>query len=92
MDKVVFSSWEGRVVDNRKGKAPKASKGRDIVFPGPPEGEKALALMGWNGLVVMNPKAEIVGLTLDYLKEVRKLSCGECSVCMIGIDRMAEGK
>ena len=47
MDKVVFSSWEGRVVDNRKGKAPTASKGRDITFPSPPEGEKALALMGW---------------------------------------------
>jgi len=99
MDNVVFSSWEGRVIDNRKGKAPRASKGKNIAFPIPPEGEKVLALIGWNGLVVMNPKADIVGLTLDYLKEVRKLSCGECSVCMIGIDRlldiagqMAEGK
>jgi len=43
-------------------------------------------LMGWNGLVINDPGADIFSLTLAYLKEARKLSCGECSVCMIGID------
>jgi formate dehydrogenase beta subunit len=90
MDTVIFSSWEGRVVDNREGKAPTASKARDSAFPSPPEGGKALALMGWNGLVVMNPEADVVSLTMNYLKEARKLSCGECSVCMIGIDRLLD--
>jgi len=88
MGKVIFSSWSGKIVDNRNDKTPRASKPTDIIFPKPPEEEKVLALMGWNGLVVMNPKADIVSLTLHYLKEIRKLSCGECSVCMIGIDRL----
>jgi formate dehydrogenase beta subunit len=90
MDKVVFSSWNGRVIDNRKGKARKASKGKTVAFPRLPQQDKALAFMGWNGLVVLNPRADIVGLTLDYLQEARKLSCGECSVCMIGIDRLLD--
>lgn len=90
MDKVVFSSWNGKVIDNRKGKTPKAFKGKTVAFPRLPEEEKALAFMGWNGLVVLNPRADILGLTLDYLREARKLSCGECSVCMIGIDRLLD--
>jgi formate dehydrogenase beta subunit len=99
MGKVIFSSWSGKIVDNRNGKTPKASKPADIKLPKPAEEAKVLALIGWNGLVVMNPKADILSLTLHYLKEIRKLSCGECSVCMIGIDRllhimrqMGEGK
>jgi formate dehydrogenase beta subunit len=90
MGNVVFSSWNGRVIDNRKGKTPKAFKGKTVAFPRLPETDKALAFMGWNGLVVLDPRADIVGLTLDYLQEARKLSCGECSVCMIGIDRLLD--
>ena len=99
MGKVIFSCWNGKIVDNRKSKTSKASKPADITFPKPPELEKVLALIGWNGLVVMNTEADIVSLTHHYLKQIRKLSCGECSVCMIGIDKllhimrqMGEGK
>lgn len=90
MGNVIFSSWNGRVIDNRKGKTHKAFKGKAVAFPRLPEEEKALAFMGWNGLVVLSPRADIVGLTQDYLREARKLSCGECSVCMIGIDRLLD--
>ena len=88
MDRVAFSSWNGKIIDNRKGKASKALKSAGVNFPELPE--KADALMGWNGLVVMNPKADIISLTLNYLKEARKISCGECSVCMIGIDTIID--
>jgi formate dehydrogenase beta subunit len=90
MENVIFSTWNGKIVDNRKGKIPRVSMTTDMRFPTLPEGQNALALMGWNGLVVMSPKADIVSLTIDYLKEARKLSCGECSVCMIGIDRLLD--
>ena len=90
MDNVIFSSWNSKIVDNRKGKTSKASKPVDIAFPKPPEEEKSLALIGWNGLVVMDPDADIISLTMNYLKEARKLSCGECSVCRIGIDRLLD--
>jgi len=88
MDNVIFSSWNGKILDNREGKSPKMSESADGRFPKLTEVKRIAALMGWDGLVVMNPKADILSLTLHYLKEIRKLSCGECSVCMIGIDRL----
>ena len=85
MDTVAFSSWNGKVVDNRTGK----TAGKVAVDLPVPEG-KAAAMMGWNGLVVKDSKADIPSLTFNYLKEARKISCGECSVCMIGIDRLLD--
>lgn len=87
MNNIAFSSWNGKVIDNRKGKSPKAA---DIKIPAFPKGEKISAMMGWNGLVVMDGKADVLSLTLGYLREARKVSCGECSVCMIGIDRLLD--
>ena len=87
MNTVAFSSWNGKIVDNRKAPAKKADKAE---LPVELDGRTFGALMGWNGLVVVDPKADIVALTRGYLQEARKLSCGECSVCMIGIDRVQE--
>jgi formate dehydrogenase beta subunit len=83
MNTVSFSSWNGKIVDNRKGKAVKSV---DIKFPAQLSIDNVSAVMGWNGLVVVNPDADIISLTMSYLKEARKLSCGECSVCRIGIE------
>ena len=83
MHTVLFSSWNGNIIDNRKGKVSETLKSVDVKFP-----DNAAALMGWNGLVVMDPSADIISLTMNYLKEARKLSCGECSVCRIGIDML----
>lgn len=89
MKTVEFSSWNGKIVDNRKGAAAKAAKAAPKI-PDRIAGKDFAALMGWNGLVVMDPKADIPSLAAAYLKEARKLSCGECSVCMIGIDRVLD--
>lgn len=90
MNTVAFSSWNGKIVDYRKGKTAKTAKSRDVECPIGHDGQKMKALMGWNGLVVMDAKADIPSLTAGYLKEARKLSCGECSVCMIGIDKVTD--
>jgi formate dehydrogenase beta subunit len=85
MSAVSFSSWNGKIVDNRTGKAAKA------VDAGVPKmlGDKSFtALMGWNGMVIADAGANVPSLALAYLKEARKLSCGECSVCSIGIDKL----
>ena len=65
MDKLEFSSWNGKVVDNRKGKAKKASRAAAVPFPAPVRGEKAAAVMGWNGLVVLEPAADVPSLTVQ---------------------------
>jgi formate dehydrogenase beta subunit len=87
MNAASFSSWNGKIVDNRKGKA---ARSVDIKFPAQLGLDNVSAVMGWNGLVVMDPDADIISLTMNYLKEARKLSCGECSVCRIGIDRLLD--
>jgi formate dehydrogenase beta subunit len=88
MNTVAFSSWNGKILDHRKGAGSKSAKTAELKLPTQPGGKNIAALMGWNGLVVTDPKADILSLTLAYLKEARKLSCGECSVCMIGIDKV----
>jgi hypothetical protein len=90
MKPVAFSSWNGKIIDGRKGQPKGKAGAADIGCPVPKEGQKMSALLGWNGLVVLDKNADIPSLTLAYLKEARKLSCGECSVCMIGIDRVTD--
>ncbi|NPU83203.1 MAG: FAD-dependent oxidoreductase [Syntrophaceae bacterium] len=90
MKPVAFSSWNGKIIDGRKGQPKGKAGAADIGCPVPKEGQKMSALLGWNGLVVLDKDADIPSLTLAYLKEARKLSCGECSVCMIGIDRVTD--
>ena len=86
MSNILFSSWNGKVVDNRTGASQKAL---DAGVPTKLNGQDVPALIGWNGLVVSDSKADIPSLALAYLREARKLSCGECSVCQIGIDKIA---
>jgi formate dehydrogenase (NADP+) beta subunit len=99
MNTVTFSSWNGKILDNRKGAGANAIKTVEPGLPVQIRGKNVTALMGWNGMVVMDPKADILSLAMAYLREARKLSCGECSVCMIGLDKvlaimkvMADGK
>jgi len=86
MSAVSFSSWNGKIVDNRKGGAKNVAGSVDVELPV----ENISALAGWNGLVVIDPDADIISLITNYLKEARKLSCGECSVCRLGIDRLLD--
>ncbi len=81
----LISTWGGKFTDQSKITAlPKDScpdKLKDMPFNG---------LMAWNGIVVRKAETDIPSLTYAYLREARKISCGECSVCMIGIDRVME--
>jgi formate dehydrogenase (NADP+) beta subunit len=87
MSALIFSSWNGKVLDNRKAKAVKSA---DVNIPTQLNGETFSAMMGWNGMVVADSKADIPALALGYLKQARQLSCGECSVCSIGIDKITD--
>lgn len=90
MNTVAFSSWNGKILDHRKGAGARTAKTTGLKLPVQAGGKPIKALMGWNGLVLTDPKTDVLSLTLAYLKEARKLSCGECSVCMIGIDRVLD--
>lgn len=96
MSKVIFSSWAGKIVDNR---GQKHASVENLQLPLQYNGHQVRALMSWNGLVVADDKVNIVDMAHSYLKEVERLSCGECTVGYIGIkvmsdilDRIARGK
>ena len=68
---VVFSSWGGKVVDNRQGGEPQAA-----VFKLPDsylnEGRIG-AFMGWDGLIVFDRDVDIVTMALHS-------RCNQCSM------------
>ena len=88
MTKVIFSSWEGKVVDNRGSDAGKYASAQNLPFPLQYDGHQVDAFMSWDGLVVAKKGVNIVEMAHRYLQEVQKLSCGECSVGYIGVKVM----
>jgi len=90
MSKVVFSSWAGKTVDNRGLATEKYAGVENLEFPLQYNGREIKALMSWNGVVVADERVNIVDMTCCYLKEVQKLSCGECTVGYLGMKVMAD--
>ncbi len=88
MSKVVFSSWSGEVVDNRG--LDKYASVENLELPLEYNGHRVRAFMSWRGLVVADEKVDIVGMAHSYLKEVQRLSCGECSVGYLGVKVMLD--
>jgi formate dehydrogenase beta subunit len=87
MSKVVFSSWAGKIVDNR-GLHPNKYANADLELPLKYSGRRVRAFISWNGLVVADDKVDIVDMVCSYLGEVQKLSCGECAVGYLGVKIM----
>lgn len=80
MAQVVFSSWEGKIVDNRSGEA---AEGVSLKLKLPEtylsEG-KVGAFMGWDGVVVMEKDTDVVAMAAEYMKRVQeKHCCGKCT-------------
>ncbi len=78
MAEVVFSSWGGKVIDNRKSSEPQPA-----VFKLPDnyldEGRIG-AFMGWDGVVVLDRDVDIVSMAAEYMKRVQeKYCCAKCS-------------
>lgn len=85
MADIVFSSWQGEVIDNR-GKAPdQAAKPARLTLPDEfDKGEKIKAFMGWDGFAVMDGTVDIVDMCTRYVEAVQKESCGRCIPCRVG--------
>ena len=90
MSKVVFSSWAGKIVDNRGLETGKYATVENLELPLQYNGHQVRAFMSWNGLVVADDKVNVVDMAHSYLKEVQKLSCGECTVGYLGIKVMLD--
>ncbi len=84
MADVIFSSWQGEIIDNR-GKARESFEAPKVKLPG--ELEKGLpvkAFMGWDGIILCDESVDIVDMSVRYVEAVQKESCGRCVPCRIG--------
>lgn len=77
---VVFSSWGGQIVDNRKGGEPQALA---VKLPESylQEG-KIGAFMGWDGIILLDKDVDIVTMAAEYMKRVQEKYC--CAKCTPG--------
>ena len=89
MSSVVFSSWEGQVVDNRSGQHA-ASAASDIKVPLKYGDSDVAAFISWDGLVLADKKVSVVALVKAYIAEAAKLACGECSMGYRGLAVLAD--
>jgi formate dehydrogenase (NADP+) beta subunit len=89
--KVLFSSWNGEVVDNRE-LAPENWMDAPLVkLPIEFDTENNIAaFMGWSGIILAKEHVHIVDMCASYMKEVQKQSCGKCFPCRIGTEIMAK--
>ncbi|KAF0220405.1 MAG: formate dehydrogenase beta [Geobacteraceae bacterium] len=78
MAQVVFSSWGGSIIDNRKGGEPKEAQFR---LPTTYDGERPLAaFMGWDGIILFNKDVDVPAMAAEYMKRVQTLyCCGKCT-------------
>ncbi len=84
MADVIFSSWQGEIIDNR-GKARESFDAPKVKLPG--EFEKGLpvkAFMGWDGIILCDESVDIIDMSVKYVEAVQKESCGRCVPCRIG--------
>lgn len=85
MADVIFSSWQGEIVDNR-------GKAREDFVPLarvklPHEFDKdtpVKAFIGWEGIILCDEDVDIIDILLKYVEAVQHESCGRCLPCRIG--------
>ncbi|BCR03365.1 NADPH-Fe(3+) oxidoreductase subunit beta [Desulfuromonas versatilis] len=82
MAQIVFSSWGSKIVDNRQGGGSEAQPA-NLKLPATYDGERPwAAFLGWDGVVVADPKVDIVAMAAEYAKRVQEDYC--CAKCTPG--------
>jgi len=84
MAKVFFSSWNGRIIDERKKAAEERYDLNDLKFPGQLGGRAVRAFVGWAGLVITDPDLDLVAALAAFYSRMQKESCGRCVPCRAG--------
>jgi len=86
--KVIFSSWQGKIIDNRGLGAEEYTQVDNIELPQECDSRQVKAFMGWDGLVVIDGAVSVIDMAHSYLKEALKVCCGECVAGYIGLKAM----
>ncbi len=99
MSKVFFSSWNGKLNDERTRKPDERIDLEQLDLAPQIEGKDVKAFIGWAGLVVVDPELNVVEALKEYFKNVQDESCGRCIPCRAGsrviydrLEKLVEGK
>lgn len=89
---ILFSSWQGQVIDNR-GKEPKDFAVGQVTLPEYfKPGERIKALIGWGGIIIRSAEVNILDLCRAYIEAVsdHTNTCDKCNYCKTGFTEMLE--
>ena len=84
MGRVLFSSLGGKIIDNRGLDPGQYTIPERMDLPLEFEGRRLRAFMAIQGLVIADATVNVVEMTHAYVKEVFKISCGDCSIGYLG--------
>ena len=93
MTDIVFSSWGGRLVDNREQEPGKYTPIDLFTLPETFRAEEKIkALIGWDGIILRSDGLDIVDLCRVYLEALHESSktCGKCNYCTTGYKELLE--
>ena len=90
MSKVFFSSWNGKLIDERNKKSDERIDLSQLDVPPQIDGEDLKAFVGWAGLVVVDPELNVVEALKEYFRNVQQESCGRCIPCRAGSKVIAD--
>lgn len=90
MAKVLFSSWNNEIIDERKKDPAERTDLAGLKLPEELDGAPLKAFIGWAGLVVTDPQVNIVEALYRYFKAVQEKSCGRCVPCRVGTRVLAD--
>ncbi len=83
--KLLFSSWNDEIIDNRGLDPEKWQDATSVTLPPAFDKENNIsAFMGWAGIVLVKRPVGIADMCSRYIQEVQKESCGKCFPCRIG--------
>jgi formate dehydrogenase beta subunit len=84
MSGILFSSWQGEVVDNR-GKPKEEYVTPKVKIPEKfLDGKSIKAFFGWDGILLLDEEVDILDMLISYMEAVQKESCGRCIPCSKG--------
>jgi len=90
MTRVFFSSWNGRIIDERRKKPEERIDLKETGLPAEIGEDKLRAFIGWSGLVIIDPEVNVVKMLAEYYRNFQHESCGRCVPCRVGSKILAD--
>ena len=84
MSKVLFSSWNGNIFDERNKAYDERIDLKELKLPDQIDQNNLKALIGWAGLVILDPEVDIIAALSQYFSNAQNESCGKCIPCRAG--------